>query len=425
MPEKKKYKKREYLTFGVAAGVKEDCEQLLETFKSTKSIRFDDFVQCWQDKKFSLIFTGRESIKEQMEFSEEALRIAKGYLMPPYTFHIRVGGLYLLYCLYFKQPIRYFAKIRVNLPDWREISKFIARITQEQHHDALFAFKTLQFKQAFLHTLTSAEMGPEFVRVQTNQHGTTIFSEKESGLKSYLEEGILDQLSSIHSKYYGMKVALSGPNSTHPETSLDTIFREIVPGLNKLVAEYETEIASLTPAQGDSTITAQSLMSKRKQIKEKAFGTAAAPVKSRRYRKAELHGQETSGDPHARLQYEAPQNYSADSGSQSEDDTQTWNQKMKYEKQLKGKKSKATKNKRLKESNKQSSTRDENSDINAKPTENDPIATSPEKEKPIANTTKNKSTKKQKAKGPLSKRKTKDTSNDKNTPVKEELPDID
>merc|ERR1712055_927830 len=127
-------------------------------------------------------------------------------------------------------------------------------------------------------------MGPEFVGVQADEHGVTgVFAEKDSGLKNYLDEGILDQLSSIHSKYYGMKCALAGVGSIAPESSLDTIFREIVPGLSKLVVEYENEMGQLTRAEkegGHKEKAEHEWLNKRKELKDKAVGMRVDKIKS-------------------------------------------------------------------------------------------------------------------------------------------------
>ena len=55
----------------IAAGFKTDCEELLKRFDNTKSIRLTKFVGAWQEMKFPLIFCGRRSFAELLEFTEE------------------------------------------------------------------------------------------------------------------------------------------------------------------------------------------------------------------------------------------------------------------------------------------------------------------------------------------------------------------
>jgi predicted nucleic-acid-binding Zn-ribbon protein len=55
----------------IALGVKTDCRNLLKKFIATQSVRFKEFVQIWQEMKFSCIYCGQESFAELYEFTEE------------------------------------------------------------------------------------------------------------------------------------------------------------------------------------------------------------------------------------------------------------------------------------------------------------------------------------------------------------------
>jgi predicted nucleic-acid-binding Zn-ribbon protein len=55
----------------IALGVKTDCRNLLKKFVATQSVRFREFVQIWQDMKFSCIYCGQGSFAELYEFTEE------------------------------------------------------------------------------------------------------------------------------------------------------------------------------------------------------------------------------------------------------------------------------------------------------------------------------------------------------------------
>ena len=55
----------------IAAGFKSDCEELLRRFRNTKSVEVKKFVEVWQEMKFPLIFYGRHSFAELLEFTEE------------------------------------------------------------------------------------------------------------------------------------------------------------------------------------------------------------------------------------------------------------------------------------------------------------------------------------------------------------------
>ncbi|KAK2104307.1 Small nuclear RNA activating complex, polypeptide 1, 43kDa [Saguinus oedipus] len=82
-------------------------------------------------------------------FTKEALALAWRYFLPPYTFQIRVGALYLLYGLYNTQLCQPKQKIRVALKDWDEVLKFQQDLVNAQHFDAAYIFRKLRLDRAF------------------------------------------------------------------------------------------------------------------------------------------------------------------------------------------------------------------------------------------------------------------------------------
>lgn len=139
---------------------------------------------------------------EKNTFTKEALALAWRYFLPPYTFQIRVGALYLLYGLYNTQlcqpkqkvlPMSCFPpaetqngylflqqtdlcrnasvskfyniceedlhlittfllsclQIRVALKDWDEVLKFQQDLINAQHYDAAYIFRKLRLDKAF------------------------------------------------------------------------------------------------------------------------------------------------------------------------------------------------------------------------------------------------------------------------------------
>ncbi|XP_060030852.1 snRNA-activating protein complex subunit 1 isoform X2 [Erinaceus europaeus] len=88
---------------GTPPGLQSDFEVLLSRFQETDSVRFEDFTELWRSMKFGSIFCGKMRNLEKNTFTKEALALAWRYFLPPYTFQIRVGALYLLYGLYNNQ----------------------------------------------------------------------------------------------------------------------------------------------------------------------------------------------------------------------------------------------------------------------------------------------------------------------------------
>nr|XP_045010796.1 snRNA-activating protein complex subunit 1 isoform X2 [Jaculus jaculus] len=134
---------------GIPPGLQTDCETLLSRFQETDSVRFEDFAAIWKSMKFGTIFCGKMRNLKKNIFTKEALALAWRYFLPPYTFQIRVGALYLLYGLYGTQPCQPKQKIRVALKDWDEVMKFQQDLLNAQHFDAAYVFRKLRLDKAF------------------------------------------------------------------------------------------------------------------------------------------------------------------------------------------------------------------------------------------------------------------------------------
>ncbi|KAJ8686449.1 hypothetical protein QAD02_022243 [Eretmocerus hayati] len=140
----------------VASGFYEDCSRLIEKFKENESIRFDAFCKAWREMKFSLVFLYHKTYADMLEFCEEVLSIAKSFLLSSTDLINQIGGLYLLYGLYYKMPISK-VKIRVTLKDWKSFLNLHQQIKRAKLHDASYIFVKLVIDNAYHYTLFSSE----------------------------------------------------------------------------------------------------------------------------------------------------------------------------------------------------------------------------------------------------------------------------
>lgn len=92
-----------------------------------------------------------------LEFCEEALNICKQFLLLPSRFKERIGGLYLLYGIYYKMPVEQF-KIRMKLDDWRSIMELHAEIKEAEHLDANYILCKLITDNAFIFCMFDQEV---------------------------------------------------------------------------------------------------------------------------------------------------------------------------------------------------------------------------------------------------------------------------
>ncbi|XP_078034468.1 proximal sequence element A Pbp45 [Augochlora pura] len=141
-------------------GFEEDCEQLINRFEQAQDIRFHTFCEIWREMKFSLVFAGRPSYNELLEFCEGTLNICKKLLLLSPRFKERIGVLYLLYGVYYKMPTN-LCKIRIKADDWSTIVQLHSEIKEAEHLDANYILCKLIMDNAFHFCIFDKEFGLE------------------------------------------------------------------------------------------------------------------------------------------------------------------------------------------------------------------------------------------------------------------------
>ncbi|KAM9740726.1 snRNA-activating protein complex subunit 1-like [Menidia menidia] len=80
----------------------EDVERLLGGFQRSDSVRFRVFCGLWREARFPEVFLGLAP-PDRKCFCRVAMATAVRYFLPPYSYQIRVGGLYLMFALFHTQ----------------------------------------------------------------------------------------------------------------------------------------------------------------------------------------------------------------------------------------------------------------------------------------------------------------------------------
>ena len=136
-----------------SAGVERDVRVLVTRvvalFDELEGLRFQHFLDIWKDMRFPLIFCGRQYARELYELTEEVLACAKRRALAPESQPVRAAAVYLTYALYFRQPLRPRIKVRLTLPELRDVSEFIDRCREEQHWDLVYVWARLLQDHAF------------------------------------------------------------------------------------------------------------------------------------------------------------------------------------------------------------------------------------------------------------------------------------
>ncbi len=95
------------------------------------------------------IFCGRQHDRELHEFSEDLLELVKRRALAPETVGVRAAALYLLYALYFRQPLVPKLKVRITLSEFRDVSDFVGELREGQHWDLVYVWARLLQNHAF------------------------------------------------------------------------------------------------------------------------------------------------------------------------------------------------------------------------------------------------------------------------------------
>ncbi|GAB5572923.1 snRNA-activating protein complex subunit 1 isoform X2 [Prionailurus iriomotensis] len=291
---------------GTPAGLQTDCEALLSRFQETDSVRFEDFTELWRSMKFGTIFcntaeNGRMRNLEKNMFTKEALALAWQYFLPPYTFQIRVGALYLLYGLYNTQLCQPKQKIRVALKDWDEVLKFQQDLINAQHFDAAYIFRKLRLDKAFHFTampkLLSYRMKKKIQRAEVTEE----FKDPNDRVMKLITSDVLEEMLNVHDHYQNMKHIISGDKS-NPDKALSLIKDDFFDNIKNIVLEHQQwhkdrKNPSLKSKvkDGEENREGNSQESQRceraeslARIKSKAFSVVVQASKSRRHRQVKL-----------------------------------------------------------------------------------------------------------------------------------------
>ncbi|XP_072313788.1 snRNA-activating protein complex subunit 1b [Eucyclogobius newberryi] len=297
--------------------VKADCARLLNRFQQTESVRFETFSQIWRDMKFEQIFYGTAHHDNRL-FTRLVLDTARDFLLPPLTFQIRAGALYLLYALFNRQTADPPEKIRLALMDWQELQKFQKDSLEAQHFDLVYVLKKLLHMKAVVFTAAPRLLTFERKKRSEQHQLSESFIERPSAPQTLIHSGLLEELSNVHDLYTGLKSSVcpqrdaglkssvcpqrdAGLKSSvcpQRDAGLSLVHTDLVQNLRGTVLDFHrwqkdkkgTEAtAGEDGGEGPST---QHESSRRAgllaSIKSRAYGQAAEASKARRHRAVEV-----------------------------------------------------------------------------------------------------------------------------------------
>ncbi|XP_053735197.1 snRNA-activating protein complex subunit 1-like [Synchiropus splendidus] len=263
----------------------EDVEELLGRFQQTESIRFKDFSAIWREMSFSDVFIGLNSMSEAKRFSMVAMATSLKYFLPPYSFQIRVGALYLMFGFHKTQQASPPVPVRLPLKDMAAVEKFIEDSEVAGHHDVVYIYHKLLSEKALSFTAM-----PELLDYTRSRKPKKAVCEELIGRTTAVQELLsserLEELNNIQAHYETMKKNTAEVSQQAAVTHRD--FADQLHGCLLDFADWQLKTFSKPmkseAAESPSCSRAKLLSS----IKHKSYTNCPDTDKSRRHRKVEM-----------------------------------------------------------------------------------------------------------------------------------------
>ncbi|XP_039975772.1 snRNA-activating protein complex subunit 1-like [Xiphias gladius] len=280
----------------------EDVEELLAHFQQTDSVRYEAFSAIWREMGFSYVFTGITSMAEMKRFCRVTLATAMKYFLPPYSYQIRVGGLYLLFGFYHTQLAIPPVKIRLALKDWDQVQKFLKDSLDTGHHDVVYIYRKLVAAKAIHYAAMPHFLSFQKQRQPKREPVVAEFLGRSTAVQELVSADILEELTNIQSQYEKLKEATAEVSCQDTVTRQDfasclkDCASEFLAWQQRTFSQGEKDGNSgddaEKPANGESSSSRAMLLS---SIKHKSYSSFQEASKSRRHRQAEMVDSSSSG----------------------------------------------------------------------------------------------------------------------------------
>jgi len=194
----------------VTGGCFTDCKRLINNFVKSSdqtAFYFIDFAKEWRKLHFDLIYSGRDKNVELPEFARELFTIVKKmFLLKTATLPEKIGALFLMYSLYYKQE-NLNTKFRFTYHEFHEVLTFMDTLRNKGHEDAEFTFVHMFTDNAFHFTATSSE----YIQINVKAHSIEDEVKKDipvNHLVKLLESSDFNLLETLHTEYIQRKQLL-------------------------------------------------------------------------------------------------------------------------------------------------------------------------------------------------------------------------
>ncbi|KAG9282822.1 snRNA-activating protein complex subunit 1 [Astyanax mexicanus] len=280
---------------------KSDCEELLGRFQQTDSVRYEEFAAIWRDMDFSSVFYGMTTRLEKRTFTRLAFATVYSYFLPPYSFQIRAGALYMFYGLYHAQIPLPKEKIWIALKDWVHIQNFVSEALSCQHLDVVYVYRKLESEKVFYYTAMPKQLTFDAKRRFLNKDVNEEFQDRSARVAELLNADTLDEITNVQNHYEKLKQGLPVTSSISVTTvnltsKLQECILEFQHWQEKRKAAKNKKNKGTTVKEEEGTQDTEFECSMRADllasIKSKSYSRTTKASRSRRHRQVEM---DTSG----------------------------------------------------------------------------------------------------------------------------------
>ncbi|XP_041653185.1 snRNA-activating protein complex subunit 1-like [Cheilinus undulatus] len=277
----------------------EDVEQLLARFQHTDSVRYEHFSAIWREMSFSDVFLGLTREGEGKRFCRMVLATAMKYFLPPYSYQIRVGGLYLLFAFYHTQPAAPPVQIRLALKDWAPVQKFLKDSVDSGHLDVVYIYQTLVEAKAFHYSAMPHFLTFQKQRKPKNEQVCSEFLGRTMAIHDLLSAEIVEEVANIQNQYEKLKGATAEVSSQATMTHRD-LDAQLKDYMSEFLMWQEKTFSKVGKKNSEDDEDEEEESSKSRatllsSIKKKSFSKVQQVPKSRRHRQVEKVDSSGSG----------------------------------------------------------------------------------------------------------------------------------
>lgn len=280
----------------------DDCWELVQRFQRLvndgENCEFEVFCRCWRELQLQHLFTAQTNHTEVIATTLAALHVAKrlscsrrttGDVFPASRAQ-RIGGFFLLYVIYYKQPTHNFIKIEVSPRTWQELTDYALDLRKDSPerkdtHQIAYMLWRLTQEQAFRFTALDYCQGldnlVDYDRVETvagakEQRQSALMQKQQraNGVSlTYELEGLraLDQASQplceLEAAYNAQKKQLAaGHEHALPPSQIFGHLREVFADIQSVLGARKS-----TPDEKCTTTSTGNQLEVRQRVRNKAM----------------------------------------------------------------------------------------------------------------------------------------------------------